>query len=171
MEKLYLLYRVKEPTLPYAYSRDKKVIEGFLSQRNPSCFLRKTKKFETETEFFLYSNQHLQFLKQRLIGSFPYENEQGEVTELYATYEEDDKITEAIERMERDIECIEKTLRKYPLQRKYRNAVRRLIEVDDGDGHLQVDTLQLFIDLFKETFFQTHTKEEDEFPVCPLDEL
>lgn len=169
--KLYLIYKVKEPSLPYAYTVQKQTVEGFLSQRNPSCFTVKAKKFLTETERTLYIQQNMQFIKQRYLIQIPYENEKGDIVDLWVTYEEDDKIVDAIERIQKDVEKIEKVLRKYPLCDKYENSIRRMIIDSDGQGNLLIDTLQLFIDIFKDTFFLEHTKEDDEFPTLDLEEF
>jgi hypothetical protein len=120
------------------------------------CFIYQKKKVsDIEGRAFMSYN------KSKMLGKFPLETKGVPVIDFAETYDEDVRLSVEIENIEKMVEEIEKVFRKYPVKKKYMESITRLTTIDDGENHLVIDTLSLFIDLNKKTFIEE--KEYDHY--------
>ena len=153
-ETIYVFY-LKKTKEVYAFTLSKELKDNFLSQRNPNCFIAKKQKMYTPV-----MQAFMQTHKDCMLGDFPYESDSG-VSNITATYKEEFLLTQEVDEMEKDVEKIEKIFRKYPLKEKYQKSIERLIQIDDGDGNLTINTLSLFVDLHRNTFIEEEEPENE----------
>jgi len=150
--KFHLFY-LKQTNQLYAFTSVKAYAKLFLSQRNPECFKVKIIKLSGEDEkIFMYTHR----LKQ--LSKFPFQTgvSTSEYAELIATPEEDNKISDIIEVMEKQALAIHDILKKVPVKNKYKESILNLVCIYDNDGNILLDVLSLFIDTFKDTFIKSN---------------
>lgn len=151
------MFYLKKSRQLYAYTINKEYAKRFMAERNPKCIIHTTEHLNSKEVKAFYSAN-----TQKQLICVPYDTI-GSTVELVCTYTEDYRVTEEVEQIQREVEIIERILRTWPLKKKYDKAIRRLIEIDDGEGNLVLDCLDIFIRVNKDTFYENSTIDTESY--------
>lgn len=149
--KVHLLY-LKKTKMLYGISIQTDVVEKFLFERNPKCFIYKTEKMsKDEFDSFLKRDNN----KNRILSTYPLSDNDGSCV-VIATAIEDEILSEACDIINKRMYEIKKNFSSYiHLKEPYNTVIDNLTDCyisDEQQPVIVIDTVKLFYRLFQDTF-------------------
>ena len=157
MVKVYCYFLRSSPNSLYAFTINKKYKELFEQQRNMTVFISGIKEFDDISyQPFNYMNRYKELTEDIV-------QDKETTISVICTIEESSKYSGVINEILSFIESLTRDVQmsKYPLQEEYLNIIEDLTSKIMGEGEIiNINTLKVFYNLFKETFVNTETDNE-----------